>query len=81
MVTGVTVQKSKFMRLRIGGSFDKKKLDMHLIGVGDEERALTRTVVVQHIHDLYRSVGLAGSGGAHDHRQSGLDARHDRLHL
>ena len=59
----------------------KRVRSPHLIGVGDEKRALPRAVVVQHVHDLYRGIGLSGSGGPHDHRQSGLDARHYRLRL
>ena len=47
----------------------------------DEECALPGAVVVQHIHDLYCSVGLAGTWRAHDHGQARLYAGHDSLDL
>ena len=52
-----------------------------LIGVGDEQSALPRAVVVQHMHDLHCCVCLASAGGAHHHCQAGLHPRLDGLDL
>ncbi len=52
-----------------------------LVGVGDEQGALARAVVVQHMHDLHCSVSLPCSWGTHHHCQPRLHAGLDCLHL
>ncbi len=53
----------------------------HLVGVRDEQRALSRAVVVQHRHNLHRRVRLARAGRAHHHGQPRLYARGNGLNL
>lgn len=52
-----------------------------LVGVGDEQGALTRAVVVQHMHDLHCCICFACSWGPYHHGQPRLHPRFDCFYL
>mmetsp|Transcript_15961 Transcript_15961/g.37845 ORF Transcript_15961/g.37845 Transcript_15961/m.37845 type:complete len:271 (-) Transcript_15961:3035-3847(-) len=52
-----------------------------LVGVGDQQSALVRVRVVQHVHDLNSHVCFARPGRANHHGEPRLNTRQDRLHL
>lgn len=58
-----------------------KQVIQGLVGVGDEQGALARAVVVKHMHDLHCCVCFACSWGPYHHGQSRLHARLDCFHL
>lgn len=58
-----------------------KQVIQGLVGVGDEQGALARAVVVQHMHDLHCCICFACSRGPYHHGQPRLHSRLDGFHL